>query len=195
MSAMRHAAALILALLLPAAPGAPGAEASPAAPRPGPVAVIDVQAVLNGHAQFKRVQAELKADVARAEERIKTEQEEIRKLAEGLKGLLPGTRDYLDLQADVNKRAEELKTRVELQKAEFLQREARAFHDVYREIVAEVGKYAAENGIEVVLRTSVLEKAETPQQILQDINKQVVWFAPGRDITPAILERVNGKEE
>lgn len=195
MSAMRHAVALILALLLPAAPGAPGAEAPPARPRPGPVAVIDVQAVLNGHARFKRVQAELKADVARAEERIKTEQEEIRKLAEGLKGLLPGTRDYLDLQADVNKRAEELKTRVELQKAEFLNREARAFHDVYREIVAEVAKYAAENGIEVVLRTSVLEKAETPQQILQDINKQVVWFAPGRDITSAILERVNGKEE
>ena len=174
------------------------AAAAPPAEKPQPghrnVAVIDINEIFNSHRRFKAMAADMKGDVARAAQRVKAEQEEIKEMAEGLKDLLAGTRDYLDLQEKVKKRAEDLKTRVQLQRAEFLQREAGAYRAVYNEIVREVADYAAQNGIEVVLRVNTTSPdAKTPQQVVQNINRQVVWFAAGRDITQAILDRLNKK--
>jgi hypothetical protein len=115
-------------------------------------------------------------------------------MAAELNGMLAGTRDYLDLQQKINKRAEDLKTRVQLQRAEFIQREAAAYGAIYKEIAREVADYAAAHNIEIVLRVNgQREKPKTPQQILQDINRQVVWFAGSRDITQIILDRLNKK--
>ena len=173
------------------------AAAAPAEkPQPGHrnVAVIDINEIFNNHRRFKVMAADMKGDVARAAQRVKAEQEEIKEMAAGLKDLLAGTRDYLDLQEKIKKRAEDLKTRVQLQRAEFLQREAGAYSAIYKEIVREVADYAAANGIELVLRVNTTRPdPKTPQQVIQDINRQVVWFAEGRDITQAIVDRLNKK--
>jgi len=178
------------------AAGAEGAASPAAKPQPGHhhVAVIDVTEIFENHVRFKAMTADMKGDVAQAAQRVKAEQEEIKEMAEGLKDLLAGTRDYLDLQEKVKKRAEELKTRVQLQRAEFLQREAGAYRTVYGEIVREVADYAAQSGIEVVLRAqSTPKEPKTPQQVLQEINRPVVWFADDCDITQIILDRLNKK--
>ncbi len=164
-----------------------------AAPPDARVAVIDVQEVLNSFSRFKIMMAELKADATRADQQLKAAAAEVKEMARGLNDLLPGTRDYLDLQGKIKERGEELKAQVQLQKSELMQREARAYRDAYREIVQEIEAHAKKHGIEVVLRTNAPVKTETPAEILRDINKQVVWFAPSRDITAAILDRLNAK--
>jgi Skp family chaperone for outer membrane proteins len=179
--------ALSLAAVQAQAAPAPASQHSPRT-----TAVIDINQVLTNHTRFKVLMAEMKGDIAQAENRVKTEQGEIKKMAEGLKDLLAGTRDYLDLQEKVNKRAEDLKTQVQLQRSEFVQREAKLYQVVYREIVKEVAGYAKENGIEMVFRISELPAGnDNPQQVLQEVNRQIVWWADGRDITQTILERLN----
>jgi Skp family chaperone for outer membrane proteins len=187
-------AALSTFVLLLTAVQSQGAPAPKPQDSPRNTAVIDINQVLTNHTRLKVLMAEMKADIARAENRVKTEQGEIKKMAEGLKDLLAGTRDYLDLQEKINKRAEDLKTQVQLQRSEFVQREAKVYRVVYREIVNEIADYAKENGIEMVFRIANLpSNDDSPQQVLQEVNRQIVWWADGRDITQAILERLNKK--
>ncbi len=186
--------ALVSAWFPHAVLGAPSPDDKPQASQSS-VAVINVAQIFKEHFRFKAMMAEMKAEVAQAEERVKAEQQEIKKMAEGLQELLAGTRDYLDLQQKINQRGQELKTQVQLQKAEFLQREANAYRVIYNEIVGEVAVYGKEHGLEVVLRTATPEgEPKTPQQVLQRINSQIVWFADARDITQAIVDRLNKKD-
>ena len=115
-------------------------------------------------------------------------------MAARLDNLPIGTRDYLDLRSKVDEREANLRMRITLETAEFLQRESAAYGAIYQEIVREVADYAAQNGIEIVLRVNTAPaEPKTPQQIVENMKRQVVWFADSRDITQIILDRLNKK--
>jgi Skp family chaperone for outer membrane proteins len=85
-----------------------------------------------------------------------------------------------------------MNVRIQLQRKEFLIREAKIYYQVYQEIVKEVEMFAAANGISTVLRISGDQvDANDPQQVLANINKQVIYSSHNMDITGAILDRLN----
>jgi Skp family chaperone for outer membrane proteins len=166
----------------PAAPSAAGSR----------LALLDVSRIFKSHQRFKGMMDDMKADVERAEAQVKAERENIGQLADRLQEFHKGTPEYKQMEEDLAKRQAELAVRVNLQKNEFLQREAKIYNSVYQEILQATDYFCKQNRIDMVLRfNSDQVDVERPDSVLAFINKPVVWYDRGLDITDAILQDLN----
>jgi Skp family chaperone for outer membrane proteins len=164
---------------------------SPVRPSNAPsIALIDINFLFEKLPHFKQMMDQLKADVERAEAEVKREREELTKLVQRLESYR-GTPTYKSMEEDIARRQSELGVRVSLQRKEFGQREARIFHNVYREIQDEVDRLAKEVGFDCVIRfNGDAVDPERPDSILNYINRPVVWYGRDRDITMTVLMRI-----
>jgi len=157
----------------------------------GNIALIDVKYIFEKHARFKMMMDDLKADVERAEAQVQAEREAIKKLTERLENFR-GTPEYKAMEEEVAKRQSDLTVQIQLQRKEFLQREARIYYNVYQEILQELSYYCPRHGIDIVLRFSGDPvDVERPDSVLGYINRPVVWYGKDQDITGVILESLN----
>jgi Skp family chaperone for outer membrane proteins len=165
------------------------AAQSMAGPR---LALLDVSRIFKSHQRFKGMMDDMKADVERAEAHVKSERETIGKLAERLQEFHKGTTDYNDMEKELAKRQADLAVQVQLQKNEFLQREATIYHNVYQEILQATDYFCKQNRIDMVLRfNGEAVDVNRPDSVLAFINKPVVWYDRGLDITDQILQELN----
>jgi len=172
-----------------------------AQPRSGPaagtrggsdIALIDIGVIFKNHTRFKAHMADLQADMERAEQQMKKERDSLRALSEQLNAYKAGTVEYKQLEEEITKRSADLNVRFQLQKKEFAKTEAKTYYMVYQEIQQEVDAFAQANGIAVVLKfKSEQADADKPEEVLTELNKPVIWYARGLDITPIILESLN----
>jgi Skp family chaperone for outer membrane proteins len=168
---------------------APAGAQSGAGPR---LALLDVSHIFKSHVRFKTMMEEMKQDVSRAESEVKAERDRINKLAEDLPAFRKGTPEYKAAEEDLAKRQADLAVRVNLQKNEFLQREAKIYYNVYQEIWQATDYFCKQHGIDMVLRFNGEQvDVDRPDSVLAHINKPVVWYDRGLDITDAILGEVN----
>ena len=169
------------------------AQQPPVRPAGGPnIALLDVNFIFKNHARFKGMMEDMKADVERAEARVKADRETITKLAERLQELRKGTQDYQQLEEEFAKRQADLQVKVQMTKNQFLQQEAKIYHSVYQEIWQATDYYTKQNGIDIVLRfNGDPVDVDRPDSVLAFINKPVVWYQKNLDITPAILQELN----
>ena len=161
----------------------PGAGHATRGRRPA-LALLDVSRIFKNHQRFKGMMDDMKADVERAEAQVKAEREAITKLAERLQEFHKGTTDYNEMEEELAKRQADLQVQVQLQKNEFLQREAKIYHNVYQEIWQATDYFCKQNGIDMVLRfNGEPVDVDRPDSVLTYINKPVVWYRRGLDIT------------
>jgi len=175
-------------------PARPVAAPQVSAPR---IAMLDISYVFKNHTGFKARTAAMQAEVDQARDRLKQEEEAIRKdLAQlqDLQNTKPGSQECKQLEEMVTRRRADLEVQLRLMNKEFAVKEANIYQAIYQEIEQEVGYYAGQNGITAVMRFNgdPVEK-DHPDEVLRNVNKQVIWFAQGLDITPVILERLNRK--
>jgi Skp family chaperone for outer membrane proteins len=171
---------------------------NPPANRPqtgtGPrLALIDVSRIFKSHSRFKLQMEELKRNVQAAENKVRQEREEITKLAtEVLPTFQKGTQQYSEMEEQIADRQAKLAVAVNRQKNDFLQSEATTYHNVYQEIWQATDYFCRQNSIDMVLRfNGEPVDVQRPDSVLTFINKPVVWYDPGLDITEAILRDVN----
>ncbi len=156
------------------------------------VAVIDLKEVFEQHKRFQQMRQQLMNDVQTAESTVKARQEELRALVEQLKALRPGTPEYKNLEADIANREADLKVDINIQKKDFMQREAKIHYHIYREVLQEISHFAQQRRLSAVLRiNSEQPDVENPQSILQELNKPVVYYDAAIDITVPILQILN----
>jgi Skp family chaperone for outer membrane proteins len=162
-------------------------------PTAGPrLALLDVSRVFKSHQRFKGMMEDMKADVERAEAQVKAQREAINKLAERLQEFRKGTPDYKQMEEELAKRQADLAVQVQLQKNEFLQREAKIYHNVYQELWQATDYFCKQNRIDMVLRfNGEAVDVDRPDSVLTFINKPVVWYDRGLDITDAVLQELN----
>ena len=171
--------------------------AAPAAPRAaGPaahVAVIDVGYIFKNHARFKQAMDKMKDEVLQAENALKAERDRINGLMEQLKGFNVGTPEYKKLEAEVAKAQGDFSVNAQLQKKDFMDREAKVYLQVYNEIERAVSQFARDNGIAVVHRFDgdPVDSADR-NRILGSITKPIVYYDPQIDVTPDVLKMLNG---
>jgi len=171
----------------PAAPQAPGLQ-----PGPANIAVIDIAAIYKAHTRFTQMMNEIKADMEAADTAVKKERDTLKGMADSLEQFRPGTPDYKRLEEEIARRQADMATRVQLQKKEFLLREAQVHYSVYQEIMQEVDYFAASHGIAMVFRfNSEAVDVQKPEDVLRHINRPIVWTPQGSNITPYVLERLN----
>jgi Skp family chaperone for outer membrane proteins len=188
--------AVLAAAFLATALGAPLVQAQQ--PFAGGVAIIDLSYIFKNHARFKAMTEAMRADVLKAEEILKGRRTEIETLTKRLTDLGQDLRkdspDYKALDADLTRKKIDLSTEVAQQKKEFLEKEAKIYYNVYTEVLDEVKFFAERNRISIVLRFNGDPITDSdPQEILKQLNKQVVYYNQGVDITPHILKAINAR--
>ena len=171
---------------------APAAQAHSAGPATA-VAVIDVGYVFKNHARFKAAMDKMKDEVMAAENSLKAERDRINGLMEQLKGFNVGTPEFKKLEAEIAKAQGDFNVNAQLQKKDFMDREAKVYLQVYTEIEKAVEQFAREHRIAVVHRFDGEPVDNSDRnQILRGITKPIVYLEPGIDITPDILKMLNG---
>ena len=157
----------------------------------GPVALLDVSRVFKNHSRFKSSMEAMKAQVQQIEAQVKTEKETLRKMAEQLQELQSGSPDYKQLEEQAVKRNSDLQVWMQLQRKDLMQQESKIYHNAYTEIQQEVESVAAARGFALVIRFNGEDvDRQKPDDVLRDINKSVIWFNRGLDITDEVLARI-----
>lgn len=188
------AAACVVSLSLALSPAA--AQQQPSGPglQPGPanIAVIDIAAIYKNHSRFNQMMNEIKTDMEAADTAMKKERDALKGMAESLDQFRAGTPDYKRLEEEIARRQANLATQVQLQKKDFLLREARVHYTVYQEVMQEVDYFSASHGIAMVFRfNSDPVDVEKPDDVLRYINRPIVWVPQGCNITAYVLDRLN----
>jgi Skp family chaperone for outer membrane proteins len=186
----------VLALAQAASAQVPGQAAAPRPAASGPAthtAVIDVGYIFKNHARFKAAMDKMRDEVLAAENGLKAERDRVNGLMEQLKGFNVGTPEYRKLEAEVAKAQGDFNVNAQLQKKDFMDREASVYMQVYGEIERAVSQFAREHGIAVVHRFDG-EPVDTGDRnrILGTITKPIVYYDPQIDITPDVLRMLNG---
>jgi Skp family chaperone for outer membrane proteins len=193
-------AAFVAAIVASAAhaqvPGQPAVRPvtpPPSGPPPTHVAVIDVGYIFKNHSAFKAAMDKMKDEVLAAENSLKAERDRINGLMEQLKGFNVGTPEYRKLEGEVAKAQGDFQVTAQLQKKDFMDREAQVYLQVYGQIERAVAQFARENGIAVVHRFDgdPVDNSDR-NRILGNITKPIVYSDPQIDITPDILRMLNG---
>jgi hypothetical protein len=128
-----------------------------------------------------------------AENSLKAEQERIKGLMDQLKGYNPGTPEYRKFEGEVAKAQGDFSVNAQLQKKDFMDREAKVYLQVYNEIERAVSQFARDHGIAVVHRfDGDPVDASDRNRILGSITKPIVYYDPQIDITPDVLKMLNG---
>jgi Skp family chaperone for outer membrane proteins len=177
-------------------PGQPAVRpVAPAASGPPPthVAVIDVGYIFKNHTAFKSAMDKMKDEVLAAENSLKGERDRINGMMEQLKGYNVGTPEYRKLEGEVAKAQGDFQVTAQLQKKDFMDREAQVYMQVYGQIERAVAQFARDNGIAVVHRFDgdPVDSSDR-NRILGNITKPIVYYDSQIDITPDVLRMLNG---
>lgn len=168
-----------------------GNDAAAASSAGKAIGLLDVGYIYKNYPRFTESLAKLKTDVESAEVEAKEQGKALAGMQKELTLLVVGSPEYAELEKRITMSQAALAGRIETQKKAFVRRQARLYYDVYREITRAVEDYAPENDIAVVLRFSDDSvNANDPKDILQHINRPVVWHDGGRDLTRIILQRL-----
>jgi len=170
------------------------AQTVQAQPVQSSVALLDVGKIFKQNERFKVLKLRLKDELQRADAKLKLQRDSIIQKARALKGdeLKIGSQDYKQLEAEVAKRQADLQVDVQIMKKDLMTKEAKIYHGVYIEIRQEVEAIANAYGLAVVIQfNGDPVNPESPEQIMREISKPIVWHNPSLDITNHVLQRLS----
>ncbi|MDB4778125.1 OmpH family outer membrane protein [bacterium] len=157
------------------------------------VALVDIGKVFEAHPQFTQQLQQLKVEAEQFKSQSVQLREQMAAKAERLKMLTPGSEEFKQGETAL---AEEL-ARLEVEKRDamrkLMQREAQLHYDTYQQVKQIVNQYCNNQGVRLVLRHSEQElDVDNPESVMRYIGNNVVYHAPGRDITAGVIQMVNG---
>lgn len=180
-------AALMAAVV--AACSALTAQAQGTAPPRPTVAIIDLSYVFKNYTKFNEMTAGMKRQVEAADAQLKGRQEELKKIAEQFSSLPLGSPERNKLEEQATQMDADIKVEIATQRKDFLRQEAQIYYNVYQEVQDTIKTYCERNGILLVMRfNGEPPDPNNPQEVMQDLNKAVVYYHRAIDITFPIKE-------
>lgn len=156
------------------------------------VAIVDLTYIFANHVRFKALVEDMRRDVEAAEADLKASKESIEKLAENLDSYNKNSPEYKQLEEDFAKRQADLQVQVNIQKRNFMEQEAKIYLSIYREVLDHVKYHAEKSGLSLVLRFNGDPiDGDDLQGVMQQLNRQVVYYNRTIDITPIVLDACN----
>ncbi|WP_254508358.1 OmpH family outer membrane protein [Anatilimnocola floriformis] len=177
----------------PPAAAAPAATAPAAGPRAAtPIVVIDIAKVFKGHYRFNQQMGDIKKDIEDFDGYVKNETNKLKAMGEALQSYRAGSLEYKQKEEEAARLTSDLQVKVGLKKKELLENEARVYFNVYRDLEQKVAIFAQQNQIMMVLRFNSDEmKEDDRNSVLQGVNRAVVYYNPGLDVTQHLLVELN----
>lgn len=156
------------------------------------LAIVDMGEIFTKCVRYKATIEGMKTETLALEGRFKGDYENMKKMAEEMKTLQPGSPDFRKREAELGKLELDFKFRQAQARKDFEERINSVQFSLYREIDAVVKQIAVANNIALVMRHNTTPpNGNDPQQVLRAINQAVVYYNPGLDITNLVLSKLN----
>ena len=190
----RLAFLLVATILLAAQPATTLAQDANSASAPHKVALIDISKVLKNYKKVDALRTEIKAEIAKSEPRRSSLVKQIEMLSKRLKSgsIEPGSAKAADLEQQGDKLKAELVVFNKNERKRILRREAQLLKTIHGEIKGVVKRAAEAWGYTLVMRfNSSATEATTPNSVVGELQRQVVYFRAEDDITKPVIEYLN----
>jgi Skp family chaperone for outer membrane proteins len=153
------------------------------------VAVVNVDRILKEHKPLNNQLDPLKAEAKEFEAAVQVRQAEMESVAGKVRQTPPSAPEYERLQVQFARLRAELEQFVLKGRRDLQQKEMALYLAFFRQLDAEISKYAKAHGLKLVLRQSQtsLEDNQSPEDVAKALNRQIL-FEDGVDITDAILK-------
>ncbi len=175
-----------------------GQQRSPAGGKdlPHKVGLIDMAQVFKDYEKFKTLREGLQAQIEQSDAQAKQMLAEMQALQEQAKSgqLKQGSPEYQQIEEQLITKKGQLEAFRQVQQREFLRKESEIYKQVYLEVQDMVSKFAEHFNYTLIVRfnRSKVDEAENPQEVIQSMNRQVVYHRGQDDITPRIVDALNG---
>lgn len=187
---IRSISKCLLALALTTSMIAPAFAQQPAAGHQ--IAIVDMGEIFQNCVRYKTAIDAMKTETTALENQFKVNYETMKKMAEEMKVMQPGSPDFRKRESELGKMELDFKFRQAQARKDFEERINGVQFGLYSEIDKVVKQIAVANNIALVMRHNTAEvKGNDPQQVLRAINQSVVYYNPGLDITKLVLKQLN----
>ncbi len=155
-------------------------------------AYLDMGRLFQECQSYKTTIEKMKAETQELETKFKSEYEDMKNLAEVLKGFPKDSADYRRTEAELSKKELDFKSARDNARKEFETRINAVQFKLYQDIEQVSRKLCAQHGIGILLRTNTTPvDGKDPQQVLRAINNTIVVADPRLDLTDEVLAQLN----
>jgi len=159
------------------------------------VGLIDMAYVFKNSVRFKSLTDELQQAITQTDHDAKEIVDRIRRLQAQLNASTaePGSPEYQKLEDQIVQGKTELESFKRIAQQSFLRREAEIYKTIYLEVEDAVTRYAAYYKYTLILRFDRQEATaqDDPQEIMNGMHRNIVYYRAGDDITEPILKFLN----
>jgi outer membrane protein len=164
---------------------------------PHKVGLIDMAYVFNEYEKFRAMKEELQASIAESEAQAQAMLEQLQLLEQQISSntLAQNSPELSRLETDFLQQQAALQAFQRSKQVDFMRREAEMYKNVYLDVEHAVGMFADYHHYTLIMRFNRAEvtTAGNPQEIIQSLNRQVVYYRQGDDITDQILGYLNSQ--
>lgn len=184
---------LTLAMLAGLANSLSTAWAQEKATLPHKVGLIDMAHVFQNYQKFEVLREDLKGQIAQSDKQAKQMAAKMKGMQEQMKELKSGSAAYVELEKKLLKAKSEFDAFSQGARRDLMRKESQIYKTIYLEVADAVQKYAAYYNYTLIIRFNrqALDEKATPPEVVQRMNKQVVYFRPDDDITDSVLNYLN----
>ncbi len=162
---------------------------------PSRVGLIDMAYVFKNYEKFKTLRDDLKTEIQGSDTQAKNMATKIKTVQEQLKTFNEGSPEFLTKEKELAQLASDFEAFRKVAQRDFLRKEAEIYKTVYLEVSDAVKLYAQHYKYAVILRFNRedIQTSSNPEEVLQSMNRQVVYFYAKDDITESVLQYLNKK--
>ncbi len=162
---------------------------------PHQVGLIDMAQVFKDYEKFKALRESLQAEIEQSEAQAKSKVEQMQQLQQQATSgqLKQDSPEYQQIEKQLLTMKGELESFRQVQQRDFLRKESEIYKQVYMEVQDAVNKYAHYSKLTLIMRfnRNKVEEAANPQEVIQSMNRQVVFHRAEDDITDSVLGYLN----
>jgi len=168
------------------------AQTKPAA-QPHKVGLIDMAYVFQEYEKFKVLRQDLKAEIERSDTQAKQYMTQSQQLQAKLKEFKSGSTDYIKYEKQLLTLKADFDAYRTSAQRDLMRRESQIYKQVYIDVSAAVKEYCKHYDYTLVMRFNrkSVDESEAPNDIVQGMNRQVVFFQQQDDITDRVLMYLN----
>ena len=157
------------------------------------VGLIDMAHVFKNYDKFKEQTESLQAEAEAAQAKANAMIEQMKQLQGQLAGLQAGSPDHSKIEAQMIELQTRLQTFRQVEQRDIVRKQAEVYKSIYMEVQTAVRQYAQYYNYTLIMRFNRQEVAETtnPQEIIQSMNRPVVYYQQQDDLTDPILQFLN----
>lgn len=163
---------------------------------PSEVVLVDLTYVFKHHVGMSSAKKSLEEQLRLAQTDMEIRRQQVLDMSRQLQGVPKGSPEFAELENRLRDSQFEMQRDFDAKKREFLKKETQMLYATLKEVQDEVAGYCRQSGAKVALQFDGDPiTAGDHNQILKDLNRPVLYWDKSVDITPIILNQINGRHQ